>query len=115
MPIQVAAHGFDITEALRQSCIEEAKDKVQSLAQHNFTAKWTLSVERGEHIAHITWKDGEFHGDASSRTSDMYGSIRQSAKKAMEQLKKAHGKAYAPGRRMGKHGLGDAAVSSEEE
>ncbi len=106
MPIQVSAHGFEITEALRQSCIEESKEKIQNLAQHNFSAKWTLSLERGEHIAHVVWNDGEFRGDASARTNDMYGSIRQTAKKAMEQLKKAHGRAYEPGRRSGKHGLG---------
>jgi ribosome-associated translation inhibitor RaiA len=114
VPIQVAAHGFEITESLRNTCVDESKDKLQSLAQHNFSARWSLSIERGEHIAHINWGDGEFHGDASARSSDMYGSIRLCTKKVMEQMKKAHGKAYEPGRRSGKHGVGTAGSAEGE-
>ena len=94
MPIQVAAHGFEMTEALRETCLQETKDKLQQLALHNFSAKWMLSLEKEDHIVHVAWNDGRFHGDCTVRSTDMYNSIHQCAKKAVEQIKKAHDKAY---------------------
>ena len=92
MPIQVVAHGFEMTEALKTYCQEESRAKLLPLAASNFSAKWNLSVEHGEHIAHITWADGSFKGDATVHSQDMYQSIRQSTKKALEQIKRAHAK-----------------------
>jgi ribosome-associated translation inhibitor RaiA len=115
MPIQVAAHGFEMTEALRTSCTEESKEKLQVLALHNFSAKWTLSLERDEHIAHVNWADGPFRGDASARSADMYGSIRLVAKKAMEQMKKAHGKRAESGRKSRHLETTGESVETDEE
>ena len=92
MPNQVAAHGFDLTDAIRESCLEETKEKLMSIAQNNFSSRWTLSLEKLEHVAHISWSDGPFHGDATVKSNDMYQSIHQAAKKAFEQIKKAHEK-----------------------
>jgi ribosome-associated translation inhibitor RaiA len=94
MPIQVAAHGFNMTDSIRQSCIDETTERLQSLALHNFTSRWTLSLEAGEHVAHINWTDGSFHGDATVKSADMYQSIHSATKKAVEQMKKAHSKRY---------------------
>lgn len=94
MPIQVAAQGFELTDGLRDCCTNEAKDKLLPLALHNFSSRWALSLEAGEHVAHLHWVDGPFHGDVTVQTSDMYQSIHQCAKKAMEQIKKAHDKRY---------------------
>ena len=94
MPIQVAAHGFDLTEAIRESCLTETREKLQPLALHNFSARWILSLEAGVHVTHVNWTDGSFHGDVTVKTADMYQSIHQAGKKAVEQLKKAHDKRY---------------------
>ena len=94
MPIQVAAHGFEMTDGLRNSCIEETSDRLQPLALHNFGSRWALSLEAAEHVAHLTWTDGPFHGDVTVRSNDMYTSIHQCTKKAVEQIKKAHDKRY---------------------
>jgi ribosome-associated translation inhibitor RaiA len=94
MPIQVAAHGFPLTDAIRDSCVTETREKLQPLALHNFSARWVLSLEAGEHVTHVNWTDGSFHGDVTVKTSDMYQSIHHAGKKAVEQLKKAHSKRY---------------------
>jgi len=94
MPIQVAAHGFDLTPSLKDCCTLETQERLSPLAQHGMSAKWVLSVEKGEHIAHINWNDGSYHGDATVKTEDMYSSIKQAVKKAAEQLKRAHEKKY---------------------
>lgn len=95
MSVQVAAHGFDLTDGLRDCCHGEIREKLTQLAHHNdFKAKWILSLERGEHVAHLNWSDGKFHGDVTVKSDDMYNSIHQSVRKAAEQLKRAHGKAY---------------------
>lgn len=104
MPIQVAAHGFEMTESLQTNCVDESREKLQAIALHSssFTAKWTLSLEHGTHVAHVAWADGSFKGDATVKSVDMYQSIRQCAKKAQEQMKKAHGKRIAP-RKTARH------------
>ena len=94
MPIQVAAHGFNLTEAIRESCLSETREKLQPLALHNFTARWTLSLDAGEHVSHVNWTDGSFHGDVTVKGPDMYQSIHHASKKVVEQIKKAHGKRY---------------------
>ena len=94
MPFQVAAHGFDLTDALRESCLSESREKLQPLAKHNFSARWMLSIERTDHVAHVIWADGNFRGDVTVKSPDMYQSIHQATKKAMEQIKKAHDKRY---------------------
>jgi|GEM_PF-620022 len=94
MPFQVAAHGFLLTDALREACLTESTGKLQPLAVKNFSSRWKLSLERTEHVAHITWADGSFHGDATAKSADMYQSIHQATKKAMEQMKKAHDKRF---------------------
>lgn len=92
--VQVSAHGFELTEALRDTCVEETEEKMQSLACSNFHARWVLSIESINHVAHVTWGDGSFHGDATVKSDDMYLSISRSAKTAHEQIKKAHEKRF---------------------
>ena len=92
MSVQVAAHGFELTEGLRTACENEAKDKLQLLALSNFSTKWVLSIEKNEHVAHLAWTDGAFRGDVTVQADDMYKSIAKAGKKASEQIKKAHQK-----------------------
>ncbi len=106
MSIQVAAHGFELTDGLKAACETESREKLQLLALHNFSTKWVLSIEKNEHVSHLTWNDGPFRGDVSVRSGDMYKSISQSTKKAGEQMKKAHQKrndhkGHAPAKAMG--------------
>jgi ribosome-associated translation inhibitor RaiA len=91
----VSAHGFDLTDAIRTTCLEEAQDKLMPLALHNFSTRWTLSFEAGEHVAHLSWTDGGFRGDVTVKTIDMYQSIHQASKKAHDQIKKSHEKRYS--------------------
>jgi ribosome-associated translation inhibitor RaiA len=92
MNVQVAAHGFELTDGLKAACETESQEKLQLLALHNFSTKWILSLERNEHVAHLTWADGGFRGDVKVHSEDMYKSISQCTKKAVEQIKKAHQK-----------------------
>jgi ribosome-associated translation inhibitor RaiA len=92
MSIQVAAHGFELTTALKEACEAETKDKLHSIALNNITTKWTLSIQREDQIAHLIWADGTFNGNVTVKTPDMYNSIHQCAKKALEQMKKSHEK-----------------------
>lgn len=92
MNVQVAAHGFELTDGLRAACETESKERLQLLALHNFSTKWVLSLERNEHVSHLAWTDGGFRGDVTVRSEDMYKSIGQCTKKAVEQMKKAHQK-----------------------
>lgn len=92
MPIQVTAQGFELTDGLKGNCLEETKDKLQPLALHNFSSRWALSLEAEMHVVHLTWSDGPFGGDVTVKSEDMYNSIHQATKKAMEQIKKAHDK-----------------------
>jgi ribosome-associated translation inhibitor RaiA len=92
MTVQVAAHGFELTEGLRTACEAESQDKLQLLALNNFSSKWVLSIEKAEHVAHLAWTDGSFRGDVTVKSDDMYKSINQCSKKAVEQIKKAHDK-----------------------
>jgi ribosome-associated translation inhibitor RaiA len=94
MPFQVAAHGFDLTDTIRSSCMQEVEERLQPLALHNFSTRWTLSLEAGEHVAHLSWTDGSFHGDVTTKCPDMYQSIHLASKKAHEQIKKSHEKRY---------------------
>jgi ribosome-associated translation inhibitor RaiA len=94
MTFQVAAHGFALTQAIQDSCQSETEEKLQHLALHNFSSRWTLSLEAGEHVAHLKWTDGPFHGDVTVKSHDMYNCIHQCAKKGLEQIKKAHSKRY---------------------
>lgn len=94
MAFQVSAHGFELSEALRENCMSEVGDKLQPLAVNNFSAKWMLSLEAHDQIAHLIWQDGSFRGDAVGRSEDMYTSIHQAVKKAAEQIKKAHEKRH---------------------
>lgn len=94
MPFQVAAHGFELTDAIRESCQEEASDKLQPLALQNLSTRWTLSLDGDDHVAHLNWSDGTFHGDATAKSPDMYKSIHLASKKAAEQMKKAHDKRF---------------------
>lgn len=92
MTVQVAAHGFELTDGLRSACEAETQEKLQLLALNNFSTKWILSIEKTEHVAHLAWTDGGFRGDVTVRSEDMYKSISQCSKKAVEQIKKAHDK-----------------------
>ena len=92
MSVQVAAHGFELTDGLRTACLAETHDKLEVLALHNFSSKWVLSIEKAEHVSHLAWTDGSFRGDVTVRSEDMYKSISQCSKKAVEQIKKAHDK-----------------------
>ena len=92
MSIQVAADGFELTSALRDACEAETKDKLHPIALSNITTKWTLSIQREEQISHLIWSDGGFNGNVTVKSSDMYNSIHQCAKKALEQMKKSHEK-----------------------
>ncbi len=92
MSILVSAHGFEITQALKDACEAETSERLSPLALHTLKTRWTLSQEREEQIAHIIWDDGSFHGDTTVKTNDMYSSIHQCAKKAAEQMKKSHDK-----------------------
>lgn len=92
MSVQVAAHGFELTEGLRAACETDTREKLQQLALHNFSSKWVLSIEKTEHVAHLAWTDGSFKGDVTVKSDDMYKSISQCSKKASEQIKKAHDK-----------------------
>ncbi len=92
MPIQVSADGFELTNALRESCEGETKEKLLPIALSNVKAKWVLSIQREEQVAHLIWHDGIFNGDVTVKTKDMYSSIHQCAKKAAEQMKKSHEK-----------------------
>ncbi|WP_397599392.1 HPF/RaiA family ribosome-associated protein [Silvanigrella sp.] len=92
MSIQVAAHGFELTTALKEACEAETKDKLHAIALNNITTKWTLSIQREEQISHLIWSDGTFNGNVTVKSSDMYNSIHQCAKKALEQMKKSHEK-----------------------
>ncbi|MGY3802590.1 HPF/RaiA family ribosome-associated protein [Pigmentibacter ruber] len=92
MPIQVAADGFELTNALKDACEAETKDKLYPIALNNITTKWTLSIQREEQISHLIWSDGSFNGNVTVKSSDMYNSIHQCAKKALEQMKKSHEK-----------------------
>jgi ribosome-associated translation inhibitor RaiA len=92
MPIQVSADGFELTSALKDSCEAETREKLQPISLSTVKAKWILSIEREEQVAHLIWNDGIFNGDVKVKTKDMYGSIHQCAKKAAEQMKKSHEK-----------------------
>ena len=92
MPIQVSADGFELTDALKDSCETETTDKLQPISLNSLKAKWTLSMQREEQVAHLIWNDGIFHGDVTVKSKDMYNSIHQCAKKAAEQMKKSHDK-----------------------
>ncbi len=92
MPIQVSADGFEITNPLKSACETEIKEKLTPIALNSVKAKWTLSIEREEQVAHLIWQDGIFHGDVTVKSTDMYNSIHQCAKKAAEQMKKSHDK-----------------------
>ena len=92
MPIQVSADGFELTLALKNSCETETKDKLQPISLNSVKAKWVLSIQREEQVAHLIWNDGIFHGDVTVKSTDMYNSIHQCAKKAAEQMKKSHEK-----------------------
>jgi ribosomal subunit interface protein len=94
VPIQISAHGFELTEALKEACIAETEERLKPIARHNFSCRWTLNLENLQHSAHIAWNDGQFHGDATVKSEDMYTSIHHSAKKSAEQIKKAHEKKY---------------------
>jgi ribosome-associated translation inhibitor RaiA len=92
MTIQVSADGFELTNALRQACESETSDKLNPIALSNIKAKWVLSIQREDQVAHLLWDDGIFHGDVTVKSTDMYNSIHQCAKKAAEQMKKSHEK-----------------------
>ena len=93
MAVQVGAHGFDLTDGLREACQAESDEKLRPLAVSQFSARWALSQEALLHVAHLSWSDGQFHGDVTAKSGDMYVSIHQAAKKASEQIKKVHDKA----------------------
>jgi ribosome-associated translation inhibitor RaiA len=117
MPVQVAAHGFELTNAIRECCEVETREKLQPLALHNFSAKWILSLEAGVHVSHVNWHDGGFHGDATVKSADMYQSIHQATKKAQEQIKKAHDKRYdhhKAGKSSPPRGEGEATDNDDE-
>jgi ribosome-associated translation inhibitor RaiA len=92
MSIQIAAHGFELTQALKEVCESEIKDKLYPIALSQVSTKWTLSIEREQQIAHLIWTDGAFNGNVTVKTLDMYNSIHQCTKKALEQMKKSHAK-----------------------
>ncbi len=92
MTIQVSADGFELSSALHDACEAETKDRLQPISLHAIKAKWILSIQREEQVAHILWDDGIFHGDVTVKSTDMYNSIHQCAKKASEQMKKSHEK-----------------------
>lgn len=94
MSVQISAHGFQLTEALRESCEFETNDRLKTIARHNFSAKWILTLDGGNHSAKLHWNDGQFHGDLTHSSEDMYITISHCAKKAAEQIKKAHEKRY---------------------
>ena len=108
MSHQVSAQGFDLTDALREACLQEAQTKLQPLCNHMIQTRWALSLAKnGKKIAHLTWKDGMLAGDATVETENMYESIHLCAKKALEQIKKQHTK-----RLHDKRGAGALPVSS---
>jgi ribosomal subunit interface protein len=92
MSTQVSADGFELTNALRDYCDSETKERLQPISLKVVNARWTLSIEREEQVSHLTWNDGIFHGDVTVKSTDMYNSIHQCAKKASEQMKKSHEK-----------------------
>jgi ribosome-associated translation inhibitor RaiA len=92
MSIHIFADGFELTPALRQACDDETRQNLAPISTSNMNARWALSIEREEHIVHLTWKTGEFSGDVTVKTKDMYTSILQASKKALEQIKKTYAK-----------------------
>ena len=92
MTIQISADGFELTNALRESCESETIDKLHPISLNNVKAKWVLSIQREDQVAHLLWDDGIFHGDVTVKSTDMYNIIHQCEKKASEQMKKSHEK-----------------------
>ncbi|MBX9704186.1 MAG: HPF/RaiA family ribosome-associated protein [Silvanigrellaceae bacterium] len=111
MAIQVAAHGFELTDALRNACEHETSERLKPIANHELKVKWILSMEREQQIVHLSWFDGNLNGDVTVKSDDMYNSIHQCAKKAHEQIVKSHEKRIDQHKTMS---MKQALTSSEE-
>jgi ribosome-associated translation inhibitor RaiA len=82
MNVSIAAHGFDLTDAIKEACRAAAEDAFPSLSESDEgerKVRWHLSLDGDSRTAHISWKSGIDQGDVTVSDPQLYSAIHEAA------------------------------------
>lgn len=103
MSVQIHAHGFSLSDALKNACLSEVKHRLEPRLHGQLLARWNLYKEGHDWIAFLSWHERrEQHGHVRIRSNDMYKSISLAGKVAEDQMNEQHHKHDPQHRRSAK-------------
>lgn len=93
MSVLIHAHGFSLSDALKDACLSEVRHRLEPMLHGNLLARWNLYRDGREWIAFLSWHERRQHqGHVRIRSDDMYKSIHLAGKVAAEQMHEQHHK-----------------------
>jgi hypothetical protein len=93
MSVLIHAHGFDLSDSLKEACEREVKNRMEPLIYSPIQARWNLCRDGHDWIAFLSWHERrQYHGNVRIRSDDMYKSISLAGKVAANQLNHQHHK-----------------------
>lgn len=93
MSVVVHAHGFDLSEALKNACVGEIKHRLEPMLHGQLLARWSLYRDGRDWVAFLSWHERRQHqGHVRIRSDDLYKSISLAGKVAADQMGHQHHK-----------------------
>lgn len=103
MSVLIHAHGFSLSDALKDACLSEVRHRLEPMLHGNLLARWNLYRDGREWIAFLSWHERRQHqGHVRIRSNDMYKSIHLAGKVAAEQMNEQHHKQNSRHRKAAK-------------
>ncbi|MEY4064689.1 MAG: hypothetical protein RIR26_897 [Pseudomonadota bacterium] len=103
MSVLIHAHGFALSDSLKEACMREVDHRLKPLLHAQLSAHWNLYREGHDWIAFLSWHERRHHqGNVRIRSDDLYKSISLAGKVAADQLSEQNHKYKLKVRRQAK-------------
>lgn len=100
MSIQVHAHGFSLSDSLKEACLNEIRHRIEPLVRSELHVRWNLHKDGHDWVAFLSWHEKRNQrGNVRIRSDDLYKSISIAGKVAAEQVSEQHHKQNPKARR----------------
>lgn len=111
MSVLVHAHGFSLSDSLKEACINEIRHRVQPLVRSDLDVRWNLYKDGRDWVAFLSWHERKNQqGNVRIRSDDLYKSISLAGKVASEQVSEQHHKQEPKARRSVARALHSASM-----
>lgn len=100
MSVQVHAHGFSLSDSLKEACLNEIQHRIEPLVRSELDVRWNLYKDGHDWVAFLSWHERRNQqGNVRIRSDDLYKSISIAGKVAAEQVSEQHHKQKPKARR----------------